>query len=365
MPTPEQIAQSSLFINEMYQEIETQLLENIGRLLATGEDITKDNVVAWQIQKLGQLGPLRQEQLNTIAVAANKTPDAVREWVQSIGYLAVNEIETGMAAALPSAAVPAVAESNALLATMLVYERNAIDTLNLVNTTLLDSSQQVYIDIINKATAEVLTGVKTHDQALRDVARQYADKGIPALTDKKGRKWSTEAYVNMVTRAVSAQVSARVQEERMNEYGVDLVEISSHAGSRPSHFDEQGKVYSRSGRSKLYPALSSTSYGKIDGIVTGINCAHVFYPFIHGKSIKRSQPYDKKQSVEAYKQSQQQRAIEREIRAAKKELRMMESMKDTKGIEDAKLKVRQKQAKMRRFIDETGRTRRRNREQIT
>lgn len=365
MPTPEQIAQSSLFINEMYQEIETQLLENIGRLLATGEDITKDNVIAWQIGKLGQLGPLRQEQLDTIAKAANQTPEEVRKWVQDIGYTAVDEIEDGIAAVLPDVDVQPVRESNMLLNTMLVYERNALDTLNLVNTTLLDSSQQVYIDIINRATAEVLTGVKTHDQALRDVARQYADKGIPALTDKAGRKWSTEAYINMVTRAVSAQVSARVQEERMNEYGVDLVEISSHAGSRPSHADEQGKIYSRSGRSKLYPSLSSTSYGKIDGIVTGINCSHVFYPYIHGKSVKRSETYNKKESLKVYKESQQQRAIEREIRAAKKELRMMESMRDTKGIEDAKLKVRQKQAKMRQFIDETDRTRRRNREQIT
>ncbi len=85
-----------------------------------------------------------------------------------------------MASALPSVAVSAVQESNALLATMLIYERNAIDTLNLVNTTLLNSSQQVYIDIINKATAEVLT----ESRRMTSVARRRSSvrrKGNPCI----------------------------------------------------------------------------------------------------------------------------------------------------------------------------------------
>lgn len=364
MPTPEQIQQSSLFINELYQELEMELLETIGRKLATNEVITQDNVINWQVQKLQQLGQLQTEQIQTIARASGKTPDAVREWIREIGMIAVNEIEQGMAAALPAASVIPLTQSNAILGTLLLFEQNAINTMNMVNTTLLGSSQQVYIDIVTKATAEVLTGMTTHDQALRKVGKQWAEKGMPALIDKAGKRWSTEAYVNMVTRTISAQTAAKAQEARMDEYDIDLVEISSHRGSRPSHVEYQGRIYSRSGRAKTYPPLSGTSYGRIDGIVTGINCRHVMYPYVHGKSIKRYQPYDKSESERIYKQSQKQRAIEREIRAAKKELRMMEAMKDRSGITEAKQKVRMKQAKMRRFIDETGRTRRYNRERI-
>jgi hypothetical protein len=364
MPTPEQIQQSSLFINELYQELELELLTNIGRKLATNQTITQDNVLQWQVTKLQQLGPLQEEQIKTIARASGKTPEAVKAWIREIGFMAVNEIEAGMAAALPGATVTAVSQSNVLLGTLLLFEQNAINTMNLVNTTLLSSSQQVYIDIVNKSTAEVLTGLSTHDQAMRKVAKQWAEKGVPALIDKAGKRWSTEAYVNMVTRSISSQVAAKAQESRMDEYNIDLVEISSHVGSRPSHFEYQGNIYSRSGRAKRYPALASTTYGKIDGIITGINCGHQFYPFVNGKSIRRPNPYDKRQSEKLYKESQRQRSIEREIRAGKKELRMMEAMKDETGIKEAKQNIRMKQAKMRRFIDMTGRTRRYKREQI-
>lgn len=356
--------QSELFINDLYLELESELLERIGELLATDQTITQDNIYQWQVQKLTQLGQLQEYQIQKIAEVSGKTPEAVTKWIREVGLAVVNEIEPLMAEALPAASVPLVEQSNAILSTLLLYERNALDTLNKVNSTMLAGSQQIYLDIINKTTAEVISGLSTHDQALRKTARQWADQGLPALIDKAGKRWTPEAYINMVTRTISSQVTAKAQEARMDDYDIDLVEISSHHGSRPSHVEYQGRIYSRSGKAKTYPPLSSTSYGKIDGIVTGINCKHVFYPYVHGKSIKRYQPYDKKESEKVYQQSQKQRAIEREIRKAKRELQMMENMKDEQGVKEARQKVRDKQAKMRLFINETNRTRRYNREQI-
>lgn len=356
--------QSELFIKDLYLELESELLERIGELLATDQTITQDNIFQWQVQKLTQLGQLQEYQIKKIAEVSGKTPEAVTKWIREVGLAAVNEIEPLMAVALPAASVPLVEQSNAILSTLLLYERNALDTLNKVNSTMLAGSQQIYLDIINKTTAEVISGLSTHDQALRKTVRQWADQGLPALIDKAGKRWTPEAYINMVTRTISSQVTAKAQEARMDDYDIDLVEISSHRGSRPSHVEYQGRIYSRSGKAKTYPALSSTSYGKIDGIVTGINCKHVFYPYVHGKSIKRYQPYDKKESEKVYQQSQKQRAIEREIRKAKRELKMMQNLNDPEGIKEARKKVRDKQAKMRAFIDETNRTRRYNREQI-
>jgi len=67
---------------------------------------------------------------------------------------------------------------------------------------------------------------------LRRVSSEWAQKGVPALIDKAGRQWSTEAYVGMVTRTMSNNIANEMQDERMNEYGVDLVEVSSHDGAR-------------------------------------------------------------------------------------------------------------------------------------
>lgn len=364
MPTPTQYDQSSLFVNELYLELEREMLTKIGRLIATNKVITPDNVINWQVERLQLLGRLNDEQIRLIAKTSRKTPEAVKQWLSEVGMMAADEIEPGMREALPNLVVPPIGDSNRILETILLFESNARDTLNLVNSTMLATSTQAARDIVAKVTAEVLTGTRTHDQALRTAARQLASQGVTALVDKAGKRWSVEGYMPMMTRAISAQTAAKAQEARMDDYDIDLVEISSHAGSRPTHIKYQGKIYSRSGNSRRYPSLSETSYGSITGIVTGINCRHVMYPYVQGKSIKRYEPYDKRESEELYKLTQRQRAIEREIRAAKKELRMMEQLKDGQGIAEAKKLVRDRQAKIRAFIDEHELTRRRNREQI-
>lgn len=357
--------QGSLFINDLYMELEAEMLDNIGRLLATGQTITEDNVLNWQVAKLAQLGTLQGYQIRAIAKASGKTPKAVKQWMREEVMAGVGLIEDWLIEALPLAEVPAIFESNAILATMVFYEQNALDTLNLVNSNLLAGSSQAYLDIINKTTAKVLTGMTTHDQALRETGKQWAEQGLPALTDKRGRKWTPEAYINLVTRTISSQVTAKVQEARFDDYDIDLVEISSHQASRPTHFEYQGNVYSRSGRSKRYPSLASTSYNQgYDGLITGANCTHYMSGFVNGVSIRRKNPYKKKQSDVLYKQSQQQRLIEREIRKQKQTLRMAEVMKDDVGILEAKQRVKNQQARMRTFINETNRTRRYNREQI-
>jgi len=258
---------------------------------------------------------------------------------------------------------PAVAESTALAAILTAYQQQAMTTFNLVNTTMLQQAEQAYIDVLNQTVGKVLTGVQTPQQALRETVSRWAEHGIPALIDRKGRKWTTEAYVNTVMRSMSNKIANDMQDVRMDEYGVDLIEVSSHLDARPKCAPYQGRIYSRSGRHPKYPPLSSTSYGDPAGLF-GINCRHVKYPYIEGVSKQRFHPYDLKEVSKAYKQSQKQRYLERKIRQAKRELKMMEALGDQEGIKAAKAKVRERQARMRAFINETGRARRYDREQV-
>jgi hypothetical protein len=87
------------------------------------------------------------------------------------------------------------------------------------------------------------------------------------------------------------------------------------------------------------------------------------YPYYPGTP-KTFSPYSEKENENAYENSQEQRNIERSIRQAKRELSNAESFRDKVLIDEAKQKVSDRQADMRKFIDETNRTRRRDREQI-
>lgn len=356
--------QGSLFVEELYQKIEMEMLINIGKTIGNGEDVTPDGYTNWRLEKLSQLGTLREEQLKVLAKYAGMTVKEMKKYIRDKG-LAEVELFDKRNESLVKETVGYLPPTNTVYERLLALEKQATDVMNMVNTNMISHSEQMYVDIVTRASAEALTGNLTLQQAVTKAAREWAEIGVPCLTDKAGKKWSTESYINMVVRNTNKNVAVEMQEARMDEYDFDLLEISSHAGCRPSHLEYQGKVFSRSGKSKRYPALSSTTYGEIDGVITGINCAHLGYVYVEGKSTKRYEPYDKKESVEQYNQSQKQRTLERNIRKAKKERAMLDAMEvDPKEIERADKLIRQRQAKMREFIKETGRTRRRNREQV-
>lgn len=360
MPT-----QTNLFIDELYQQIELEMLMNIGKIIGNGNGVDEDDIINWQVQKLSQLGQLSEAQIKTLAKYANMTVEQMTVFIQQTAIAEITTYDV-LLDDLAEGTLLYTQPSNTLYTTLEALERQGRSVVNMINTNLLQASGQVYTDILTRSAAQVLTGNITLQQALVKTAGEWAKQGMPAIVDKAGRTWSTEAYVNMVTRATQKNVATSMQESRMDDYEIDLVEISSHAASRPSHIDYQGKIYSRSGKSKCYPSLKDTSYGKgADGLVTGIGCNHIAYPFISGVSTQRYEPYDKKESLEAYKQSQKQRYLEREIRRSKKELAMLEEMDvDKSEIDAARQRVKDKEENIEDFIDETGRTRYKQKERI-
>lgn len=60
------------------------------------------------------------------------------------------------------------------------------------------------------------------------------------------------------------------------------MEVTAHSGARPEHAEWQGKIYSRSGKSKKYPSLVKvTGYGTGPGL-GGWNCRHSMFPYYEG-----------------------------------------------------------------------------------
>ena len=352
---------------EVFLSIEEEILLNVAKRLKSHNDLlTERGIHSWQALQLGQLDSLTQQNVIAIAKKSGLSIDEVSKMLEKAGYEAVQENEEDLQEAVRKGALiraPSIASSTALAAVITAYQAQARDKFNMINTTMLGQSRQLYLDIINQTTGKVLAGSSTPREALRETAARWAEKGVPALVDKAGRQWSTEAYVSMVTRSMSNNVANDMQFARMDEYDVDLVLVSAHAGARPRCAPYQGKIYSRGGLHPRYSPLSFTSYGEAAGL-RGVNCKHIFYPYIEGITQKTYQPYPAQENQRIYEESQQQRYLERRIRAAKRELSMMEAMGDDAGIQAAKKKIRERQADMRDFINDTERTRRREREQI-
>lgn len=346
---------------------ETEILTDIARLLRGGAVASAD----WKIEKLRKLGALNDR----AAEVLRKYRDAIQAGVMSeVDEAAMDALLRGeatfrrakeagatLADALPLDADPAIK------ATIATWQKSAVNQMNLAMATMLEQTGQLYVDTINRTTFQVLTGAMSGREALVKTVKEWAASGVPSIVDRAGRQWTTEAYSNMVIRTNTTRVATEVQFKRAEEYGADLIEVSAHAGARPLCAPYQGRIYSLSGTSEKYPAFSSTSYGEPAGLL-GINCGHLTYPFFEGISRQTYSPDEtkakKEENARVYQESQKQRAIERSIRAAKREAAVFESLGDKAALAQAKSLIGDRQAAMRDFIKETGRTRQRGREQV-
>ena len=94
----------------------------------------------------------------------------------------------------------------------------------------------------------------------------------------------------------------------------------------------------------------------------GINCGHYPIPFIPGFSRIRPPQQNEEQNDKEYEESQQQRALERDYRYAKRDLMVAKARGDEEEIDKQKLKVKKARTNLNEFCEETGRHRRTGRE---
>ena len=134
-------------------------------------------------------------------------------------------------------------------------------------------------------------------------------------------------------------------------------------GARPLCAPYQGRIFSRDGSKGIttdgaggkiyYTPLSETSYGQPAGLF-GINCGHVQYPFVPGINFQRYFPYPKEENDKRYQQFQRQRAMERDIRATKRECMMFNETGDKEAFDKASVRLKAQKKKYSDYCKDTG-----------
>jgi hypothetical protein len=341
-------------IDKLVYDMETDILARIAYYLSRGAVASAD----WQILKLRQLGALTQDAQAIInqyrARILLQTGKAVTESAEDI--LAQIRARTPKQLKTTAAMTP---EMRRIVET---WSGSAATKVNLAMAQLAQNAGTKYVAAVSKASLSVVTGTDTLQRSVFQAIGEL-DR-LDVFVDRAGRTWTPEGYVKMVVRDNQRRASTATMFQAAAEGDTDLIEVSSHLGARPKCAPYQGRIFSISGSSKKYPALADTSYGQPDGL-NGINCSHIFYPFWEGVSEKSYSPYKAAENRKAYDESQEQRAAERKIRYYKREAQKWGA---TEGGEQKaayfKSRVKDSQAELRAFIDETGRTRQRDREAI-
>jgi len=226
---------------------------------------------------------------------------------------------------------------------------------NLTRTTAT-AWQSEFIEVCNDAFWQIQHGVGMNDaicKAIDEAAKYGTHVEYPS-----GHRDRVEVAVARAVRTGISKAAGDMVLSRCAREGIDYVVVSSHLGARTTdkvepanHASWQGQVYKlnwndpalaqyadarrerteranifarffqmirRKWNDRKYPDfVTTTGYGTGEGLC-GYNCRHSFTPFYPGVSTNNQKQYGKEENEKAYKLTQTQRAMERQIRELKR-----------------------------------------------
>lgn len=234
-----------------------------------------------------------------------------------------------------------------------------------VETAALRMTDDVYRQTVNRVQLAMATGSITYEKAVDMAVADFLAQGINCIEYSNGRRVNIADYVRMVLRTTSTRAALQGKSERFKASGYDTVQVSSYGMCSKTCLPWQGRVYINDafmdwqgetkyegdvkyGRSeycgKWFPLLSSA-------IAEGLfhpNCKHGIGLYIDG-STKLPEPLDNSDIERRYKEEQHQRALEREVRKAK---RKVEGSLDPADVKKAKADLREAEKNVSDYIDE-------------
>lgn len=227
--------------------------------------------------------------------------------------------------------------------------------------TIAFSSQKLYVEAIDKAYLDVLSG-KNYIKAIEDTVRDLAGKGI-TLTDSAGRQVQLEVAIRRNVLSGIKLTADDINKIIERKLGCNGYTVPAHSGARPSHAEAQGKQYAitRSNAKKYNVGF----WGDVKHLWKEYNCRHTPTGIILGISeplytdeeleeLKNAKVTYQGKKIPEYEATQIQRRLEREQRNLK---RQIEPLKNTKqDISDLQIKLRHKQTEYKQFCKETGLT---------
>ena len=374
----------------VYEACHDRLLINLARhfkFLEPGEE--PGGSFLYQAQKLAEFGQVTQESVAIIREMMAGADPALVDCLEAAIVNALEDVEPKLraaaAAGLFGADMPPEVSPRTSAAFTQYYTQSA-DKLNLVNTVMLESTENAYREmvanitnrmqmaqqIVNTATGKVVSGVESFNSALKQATQQLVTNGITGFVDHSGRRWRPETYVAMDMRTTFHNVSRQAFWDRNEEYANDLYLVSQHPGARPLCYPWQCKVISRlnnardvtdgSGSAVHVWAQNETTYGEPAGLF-GINCGHHPQLFIPGATKIPELMQDEEQNARQYAESQQQRGLEREFRRARLDYDVAKAQgADDEALKQYQARIKRADERLDKYTKETGRKRRRERE---
>lgn len=233
-------------------------------------------------------------------------------------------------------------------------------TLKNFTKTIAFRCQQIYVEIVDQAYMNVVTGAYDYATAISEAVQKLADEGI-TLEDKLGRKVQLEVAVRRNVMTGIQQTANNVNRDVEEYLGCNGYEVTAHLGARPTHAEAQGKQY----------AINETDAKKykiglwkdVKELWNEYNCRHTYFGIILGVSEPKCEKDELKEYKDAtvkldgkeishYEATQKQRKLENTIRKGKRAVQILEKAGEDSTA--ARIKLIKAQKNLNEFCKETG-----------
>lgn len=232
--------------------------------------------------------------------------------------------------------------------------------------------QDAYQRIVSMTAPNAILGVSTGLQAQQQAVRRFLAEGVTGFVDVSNRRWTIGAYAEMASRTAVNRAFNDATQWRLQQSNIRLAVIVGGFDACSKCGPWIGKIVSLDGSPAGARIMqSATSDATVTVQVAGTvdqarnagwnhpNCRCRFAAYMPGLSTPQADyQYDAKAEAER----EEQRRLEREIRAAKRDIA---TAPDDVSRKRAERELRDAQAEMRLFTSETGRVRASYREQLT
>lgn len=242
--------------------------------------------------------------------------------------------------------------------------------------------ENAYRRELDKAVIKICSGTFSQDKVVRDVVHDLAQSGLRSIDFASGYSMQLDTAARLAVRTGCHQLAGKMQDENIKQTGENLVYVSKHWGARNTgtghanheqwqgrvYFIKEGKDYSeeakRIGQDYITDLWIATGYS-VDGAhesdptgLYGYNCRHRHYVWFEGaSSLPKEQAEPKPVTIDGktydyYAMTQKMRAMERNIRALKREKEAEEALgNDTRELQ---VKIKEKTAKYKEFCKTCG-----------
>lgn len=328
--TPQQLDLWSSNMADLYNSLEGEIIKILIKRLSRGHT----NITQWQAQKLSELRLFNNDVTKLLSEVTDVAESEIRKMFEEAGNAIVEDVDK----AVPYAAQPI---PNMLDNIMRAYHDQVWGNIdNYINQTLITTNytgtaERAYTDVLNRTTAMFNTGLYSFEDAVERSITELAQKGIQStFIDKGGHSWSLERYTRTVLKSTLANTYDTLRKERMAEYGLHTVVVTSHVGARTECSRIQGNVVDlrypgeipiNSEYRSIYDSYWGADYGTAGGH-RGTNCRHNHIIFVPGVSVNNQPDIDPKLNARIAEAQAKQRRIERQIVKYKKNLMVSEEM---------------------------------------